>query len=454
MTMRSVNPANGEVVREYEETSPAEVEARLARAEKAFPAWRGASLEERTDRLRRAAAVLRGRKDEWARLMTVEMGKPIAQAEAEAEKCAWVCDFYADHAAAFLAPDPRESAARESFVRFDPIGPVLAIMPWNFPFWQVLRFAAPGLAAGNVGLLKHAPTVTGCALAIERLLAEAGFPEGTFQALVLSEARTAPVIEDPRVRGVSLTGSDRAGSVVGALAGGGLKKVVLELGGSDPFVVLADADLDRALDGAVTGRTLNSGQSCIAAKRFLVHASLAEDFARRLAERMGALRVGDPADRATEIGPLAREDLRENLDRQVRESVAKGARALCGGTPLPGPGWFYAPTVLADVRPGMPAADEETFGPVAAVLSFRDEEEAVRLANATPYGLGASVWTRDPERAKRLAPRIDAGSVFVNDFVKSDPRLPFGGVKRSGHGRELAREGILEFVNVKTVWVA
>ncbi|MGQ0721526.1 MAG: NAD-dependent succinate-semialdehyde dehydrogenase [Candidatus Eiseniibacteriota bacterium] len=452
--MRTVNPATGSLILEYAEIGAGALEARLAAAARAFAAWRTTAFAERGRLLRSAASRLRARKPELARLMTLEMGKPVRQAEAEVEKCAWVCEFYADKAEEFLAPEPRDAGVRQSFVRFDPLGPVLAVMPWNFPFWQVIRFAAPCLAAGNVALLKHAPNVAGCALAMEELFRGAGFPAGAFQALIISEEQAAAVITDPRVRGVSFTGSDRGGSRVAELAGRGIKTLVLELGGSDPFVVLEDADLERALPAAAASRTLNSGQSCIAAKRFVVHVSLAGRFAEGLAERMRALRIGDPADPDTEIGPMARADLRENLDRQVQESVTKGAKVLCGGAPLPGPGFFYAPTVLADVAPGMPAADEETFGPVAAVLAARDDEDAVRLANATPYGLAASIWTADPERALRLVPRIDAGTVFVNDFPKSDPRVPFGGVKRSGYGRELSREGIREFVNAKTVWVA
>jgi succinate-semialdehyde dehydrogenase/glutarate-semialdehyde dehydrogenase len=452
--MQTMNPATGALILEYAEIGPGALEERLARSVEIFAEWRRTPFEERARLLRNAGTALRGRKRELARLMTLEMGKPVRQAEAEVEKCAWVCEYYAEHAEAFLSPEPRESGARQSFVRFDPLGPILAIMPWNFPFWQVIRFAAPCLAAGNVALLKHAPNVAGCALAIEELFRAAGFPRGAFQALIISEEQAASVIQDPRVRGVSFTGSDRAGSRVAELAGRSVKTLVLELGGSDPFVVLEDADLEQALPAAVASRTLNSGQSCIAAKRFVVHASLAGRFAEGLAERMRSLRIGDPADPATDVGPMARADLRENLDRQVRESEAKGAKVLCGGVALPGPGFFYAPTVLADVAPGMPAADEETFGPVAAVIAARDEEDAVRLANATPYGLAASVWTGDAERGLRLASAIDAGTVFVNDFPKSDPRMPFGGVKRSGYGRELAREGILEFVNAKTVQVA
>lgn len=403
--------------------------------------------------LERAADRLTEGREAYARLMAEEMGKPVPQGLAEADKCAWVCRYYAENGAAHLAAEVISTDARESFVRFDPLGTVLAVMPWNFPLWQVFRFAAPALMAGNVGLLKHASNVPGCAMAIEGVFREAGLPDGCFQALLIGGARAEALLADPRIAAATLTGSEPAGMAVAAAAGRQLKKVVMELGGSDPFVVLADADVERAADVAVTARVLNSGQSCIAAKRFIVHRSIEERFTRRMVERVGALRVGDPLDPQTEVGPLAREDLLEELDQQVRESVAAGARCLAGGARIPRPGFFYAPTVLDRVRPGTPAAIQETFGPVAAVIPCADDDEAVALANGTPFGLGASLWTGDLERGKRLAAEIEAGSVFINGMVKSDPRLPFGGVKRSGFGRELGREGIREFVNVKTVWV-
>ena len=451
--MRTINPATARSIRTYDEHDASAIEARLARATERFAVWRATSLEDRSRLLRAEAAVLRRKKAELARTITEEMGKPIASAEAEVEKCAAVCDYYAEHARAFLEPRSVPSDARESFVRFDPLGPVLAVMPWNFPFWQVFRFCAPALAAGNVALLKHASNVPGCALAIEASLLEAGFPEGCFQTLIVPSSAVQALIADPRVRAVTLTGSEGAGSKVAEAAGREIKKTVLELGGSDPFVVLADADIDTAAAAAATARTINCGQSCIAAKRFIVEEPVRDRFESLLVAAMERLRVGDPMDRATEVGPLAREDLVLDLDRQVGESVRRGARLRCGGKRLDRPGFYYAPTVLSGVHRGMPAWDEETFGPAAAVAVARNEGEAVRLANDTPFGLGSSLWTRDLEKAKCLAARIEAGAVFVNGIVKSDPRLPFGGVKRSGYGRELAREGILEFVNVKTVWV-
>jgi succinate-semialdehyde dehydrogenase/glutarate-semialdehyde dehydrogenase len=453
MKFTVIQPSTGQPLREHEEHGAGEVERRLAVAAECFSSWRETPVTERAGLLAAAARVLRERKARYARLMADEMGKVLAAGEAEVEKCATGCEFYAARAPSFLAPEAAASDARESFVRYDPLGPVLAIMPWNFPFWQVCRFAAPALAAGNVGLLKHASNVPGCALAVEEALRDAGFPEGAFQTLLIPPAAVAAVIRDPRVRAVTLTGSEAAGSKVAETAGKELKKTVLELGGSDPFVVLADADLESAARTAVASRTVNTGQSCIAAKRFIVHESCEEEFTRRLAAGMASLRVGDPLDPETEVGPLAREDLLGELARQVEASAALGARVLCGGKRVARPGFYYAPTVLAGVRKGMPAWDEETFGPVAAIAVAGDDEEAIELANDTPYGLGASVWTQDREKGKELAARIDAGLVFVNGLVKSDPRLPFGGVKRSGYGRELSVHGLREFVNAKTVWV-
>jgi len=454
VTFQSVNPTTGAVLETFEDTSPAELDRIIARADAASRDWRGLPVPARAERLRAAGRVLRERKDAYARTMALEMGKPLAQGVAEAEKCAWVCDYYADEAATMLADQPRRTDATRSYVRFEAIGPVLAIMPWNFPFWQVFRFAAPALAAGNAGLLKHAPNVSRCALEIEQVFRDAGFPDGLFRSVFLSNDATATVVADPRVRAVTLTGSDRAGSQVAERAGRHLKKTVLELGGSDPFIVLEDADLGRAATVAADARLQNSGQSCIAAKRFIVADRVAAQFTERLIADMTSRRVGDPLDSATAVGPQARLDLRVNLHRQVEESVRRGAHLVLGGRLPDGPGAFYPPTVLTAVPPGTPAFDEETFGPVAAVMVARDEADAVRLANASVYGLGASVWTADPARGERVARQLEVGSVFVNGMVKSDPRLPFGGVKRSGYGRELSEYGLREFVNIKTVWIA
>jgi len=454
VSLQSVNPATGAVLETFEETSPTELDRIIARADAASREWRVLPVAARAERLRAAGRILRERKDAYARTTALEMGKPLAQGVAEAEKCAWVCDYYADQAAAMLADQPRQTDATRSYVRFEAIGPVLAIMPWNFPFWQVFRFAAPALAAGNAGILKHAPNVSRCALEIEHAFQDAGLPDGLFRSVFLSNEAAAGVIADQRVRAVTLTGSDRAGSQVAERAGRHLKKTVLELGGSDPFIVLEDADLARAAQIAAEARLQNSGQSCIAAKRFIVVEPIAQDFIERFTAEMGARRVGDPLDPAISIGPQARLDLRENLHRQVRESVQRGAQVVLGGHLPGGPGAFYPPTVLTAVQPGMPAFDEETFGPVAAVVRANDEADAIRIANGSQYGLGASVWTADRARGERVARAIEAGSVFVNALVKSDPRLPFGGVKRSGFGRELSEYGLREFVNIKTVWVA
>jgi len=454
VSLQSVNPATGAPLETFEETSPAELDRIIARADAASRDWRGLAVAARAERLRAAGRILRERQDAYARTMALEMGKPLAQGVAEAEKCAWACDYYAEQAAAMLADQPRRTDAARSYVRFEAIGPVLAIMPWNFPFWQVFRFAAPALAAGNAGLLKHAPNVSRCALEIEQVFRDAGLPDGLFRSVFLSNEATAGLIADPRVRAVTLTGSDRAGSQVAERAGRHLKKTVLELGGSDPFIVLEDADLARAVKIAADARLQNSGQSCIAAKRFIVADRVAGQFTERLTAEMGSRRVGDPLDPATAVGPQARLDLRANLHRQVEESVRGGAQLVLGGRLPDGPGAFYPPTVLTAVQPGTPAFDEETFGPVAAVMVARDDAEAVRIANASVYGLGASVWTSDPARGESIARELEAGSVFVNGLVKSDPRLPFGGVKRSGYGRELSEYGLREFVNIKTVWVA
>lgn len=453
MDIASINPATGALARRFEPHTEADVERALARATAAFRTHRASALAARAEGLRRAAALLEEEKRRWGELMTLEMGKPILAAVAEAEKCAWVCRHYAEHAASYLATETVSTDASRSEVRYQPLGVVLAVMPWNFPFWQVFRFAAPALMAGNVALLKHASNVPQCALAIEEILRRSGFTAGAFQTLLAGPERVAKLIEDPRVAAVTLTGSEGAGAAVGRTAGGAIKKAVLELGGSDPFLVLPSADLERAAAVAVTARTINNGQSCIAAKRFIVHRDVAGEFERRFVAGMCALRVGDPMDEAVAIGPLATAKIRDELHAQVERSLAAGARLLCGGRPLDGPGFFYPPTVLADPPPGSPAHDEELFGPVAALFRVPDLDAAIALANATRFGLGASAWTRDAVEQERLAAEIDAGSVFINGMVKSDPRLPFGGVKRSGFGRELAAQGIREFTNVKTVWV-
>ena len=454
MSVSSINPATGEILETFAETAPAALERILDQAVAAYGAWRRFSYAQRGQAMRQAARILRERRAEYARTMALEMGKPLQQGEAEAEKCAWACEYYAEQAAAMLGDQPRVTDGSRSYVRFDPIGPVLAIMPWNFPFWQVFRFAAPALMAGNAGLLKHAPNVTRCALAIEEVFRQAGFPEGLFRTVILQNEAVAGVIADPRVRAATLTGSDRAGSQVAAQAGTHLKKMVLELGGSDPFLVLEDAEVDQAARTAAEARLLNSGQSCIAAKRFIVVESVADRFLETFVSEMAARRLGDPLAPATQLGPQARLDLRANLHRQVTESVRRGARLLLGGKLPDGPGCYYPATVLAAVHEGMPAFDEEVFGPAAAVIRVPDETQALRVANASRYGLGASVWSTDPARGERLARELEVGSVFVNGLVRSDPRLPFGGVKRSGYGRELSEYGLKEFVNIKTVWVA
>jgi succinate-semialdehyde dehydrogenase/glutarate-semialdehyde dehydrogenase len=455
--IRVVNPATGEEIAVYPEHTAEQIDGALGAAHGAQGSWRRIPLAERRDLMFGAATLLRSRRTDFALLASTEMGKPIAEAEAEVDKCALTCDFYAENAQQFLADELVKTEAQESLIIFEPIGVVVAIMPWNFPFWQVVRFAAPALMAGNGALLKHSPNVSGCALAIERLFLDAGFPHGLFATLLISDANTPDVIErliaDPRVAAVTLTGSERAGAAVGAAAGRALKPTVLELGGSDPFVVLNDADLAAVAAMAARSRFLNGGQSCIAAKRFVVDVSVADEFERLLVAAVEALPVGDPTDPSTRIGPMARSDLLDGIDRQVRESVAAGARVLLGGAPLDRPGSFYAPTILTDVTTDMPVFTEETFGPVAAVIHARDEAHAVELANDTGYGLGASVWTRDPERGLRIGRQIQSGALFVNAVVSSDPRLPFGGTKRSGHGRELGEYGIRAFTNVRTVWV-
>jgi succinate-semialdehyde dehydrogenase/glutarate-semialdehyde dehydrogenase len=452
--MQSVNPATNQPITEYPEPTPAELDAAIARAAACFAGYRRTSFEQRAIWMRRAAELLRQRRERYARLMTLEMGKTIGAAEAEVDKCAWACDYYAEHAAAMLADEPAATDAARSYVTFQPLGVVLAVMPWNFPFWQCFRFAAPALMAGNVGLLKHASNVPGSALAIEEVFRDAGFPEGAFQALLARASAVEGIIADPRIVAVTLTGSEAAGRSVGEAAGRNLRHVVLELGGSDPFIVMPSANIEQAAEVAVSARMVNNGQSCIAAKRFIVHEGIAERFQALMADRMRALRVGDPLDRATDVGPMARPEFAEELERQVRASIERGARLVAGGGRIAGSGAYFQPTLLANVGPGMPAYDEETFGPVAALIAVRDLEEAISVANDTRFGLGAAAWTGDPAEAERFVAEIQAGAVFINGMVKSDPRLPFGGVKASGVGRELGSFGIREFVNVKSVWMA
>ena len=453
MTIASVNPATGEKIKTYVEMTPEQVSAAVAQAHDAWKSWRNTAFAERGRLLKRAGEILRQRKEEFARLMAIEMGKPLKQGVAETEKCAWACDYYADHAEAHLARDVIKTDASKSYVAFEPLGVVLAVMPWNFPLWQVFRFAAPALMAGNTAVLKHASNVPGCALVIEEVFSQAGFPKGVFRTLLIGSSQVKAVIEHPLVRAVTLTGSTPAGKAVAAQAGAVVKKAVLELGGSDAYIVLEDADLDLAVQTCVTSRLINSGQSCVNAKRFVVVEPLLASFTERFVAIMKTKKTGDPLADGTDIGPQARFDLRDDLHKQVVESVRKGAKLLLGGEVPSGAGAYYPPTVLADVRPGMPAYDEELFGPVAAIVKAKDEHDAVRIANDSIFGLGASVFTKDAARGERLAKDLEAGCTFVNGLVASDPRLPFGGIKESGYGRELGSYGIKEFVNMRTVYI-
>jgi acyl-CoA reductase-like NAD-dependent aldehyde dehydrogenase len=455
MTIQSINPATEEVIETFEPYSAAQIDEILTTVASAQKRWRDRSFAERADVLRQVAALLRERKDELARAATSEMGKPIVESEAEVEKCAWVCEYYAEGAERFLADEQAPSTATESYVAYRPLGVLLAIMPWNFPYWQALRAAAPALMAGNAVVLKHASNVTRCALEIERLFEDAA-PDTIFRTIVTPGSEVDALIADRRIAAVTLTGSDAAGVAVASAAGHALKKTVLELGGSDAFIVLEDADLDAAAQMAVRARFQNTGQSCIAAKRFIVVEGAAEDFEKKFVEAAEKLKVGDPLDRATQIGPVARGDLRETLAEQVKQSVAMGAKIALGGKSIAGPsgkGYYYAPTILTHVTPDMPVFREETFGPAAAVIRARDAEHAVELANDSEFGLGGNLWTRDLARARELARLLESGGVFINGMTASDPRLPFGGVKRSGYGRELSLAGIREFVNVQTVWI-
>lgn len=454
MSLKSINPATGETIQVYNEMPSDELQEIIEKADQSYQDWRGTSFPHRAELIKKAAALLHDRADSLAELMTREMGKPIADGRAEAQKCAWCCHYFAENAHIFLKPEIITTDASKSFVTFQPLGVILAIMPWNFPFWQVFRFAAPALMAGNAGLLKHASNVTGCALAIESIFHEAGFPQDLFRTLLLPGSKAENLIENRYIRAVTLTGSGPAGRAVAAKAGQLLKKSVLELGGSDPYVILSDAGLSETVPICVTSRLINSGQSCIAAKRFIVPNAIRKLFETRLVALMRSKKMGDPMDEDTIVGPLARYDLRDELHRQVLLSVHKGAKLLLGGHVPEGKGAFYPPTVLTDVGPGMPAYEEELFGPVAAIIPVKSDEDAIRVANDNPFGLGAAVFTSDSKKGENIAVnQLEAGSCFVNSYVKSDPRLPFGGIRESGYGRELAHYGIKEFVNIKTVYI-
>jgi len=453
VAINTINPATGEEVRSFEALAEGEIDEKVQRALDTFYEYRKTSFEERSRMLLRAADILEEEAEEFGRLMTSEMGKTLAAATAEAKKCARGCRYYAENAESFMADEEVELEGARAFIRYEPLGPILAVMPWNFPFWQVFRHAAPALMAGNVILLKHASNVPQCALAIEDIIHRAGFPEGVFQTLLIGSGQVQDVIEDPRVRAVTLTGSEGAGRSVGAEAGEHIKPSVLELGGSDPFIVMPSADLEKAISSAVTSRTLNNGQSCINAKRIIVHQEIAEEFERRFVESMEALRVGDPMSGDTDMGPLATRDILDDVDGQVRKSVEAGARVLTGGEPMDEPGNFYPPTVITDIPEGSPAYSEEIFGPVASLFKVKDIEEAIRVANDTTFGLGSSAWTTDPEEQERFIDEVEAGMVYINRMVESTPEIPFGGAKNSGYGRELSHFGIREFTNVKTVWI-
>jgi succinate-semialdehyde dehydrogenase / glutarate-semialdehyde dehydrogenase len=453
MPIATINPVTHETLKIFEPLTAQQLDDKLRLAAETFRTYRRTSFAERESMMLRAAEILEVDKQEFARLMTTEMGKPVKSAVQEAEKCAWVCRYYAENASRHLADQFVQTDATKSYVHFQPLGPVLAIMPWNFPFWQVFRFAAPALMAGNVGLLKHASNVPQCALAIAEIFHRAGFPEGAFQTLLIGSEAVQKVLEDPRVAAATLTGSEPAGRSVASIAGRQIKKTVLELGGSDPFIVMPSAPLDEAVSTAVRARTINSGQSCIAAKRFIIAAQVYSEFERRFVEGMKSLRVGDPMDQATDIGPLATEQILKGLDEQVRKSVAAGARILTGGKRLERPGNFYEPTVLANIPKQAPAYGEEVFGPVGMLFRVNNIDEAIALANDTTFGLGATAWTSNQQERGRFIEELEAGCVFINGMVASDPRLPFGGVKHSGYGRELGEFGIREFVNIKTVWI-
>jgi succinate-semialdehyde dehydrogenase / glutarate-semialdehyde dehydrogenase len=454
MAIASINPATGEKLKEFAPHNDAEIEKRLKRASAAFEKHRREPFSRRAEIMTSVATLLEREKDELARTITLEMGKLFRDSVAEIEKCVRGCGYYAENAERFLEDEPAQTAARRSYVHYEPMGPVLAIMPWNFPFWQVFRFAAPALMGGNVGILKHAANVPQCALAIEQLFCRAGFDEGVFQTLLIEAEQAEKIIVDPRIKAVTLTGSEKAGSAVSSLSAREIKKSVLELGGSDPFIVMPSADFGLAVSTAVKARMVNTGQSCIAAKRFFIADKVYDDFLNKFAEQVRSLKVGDPFDDMTEIGPLATEHILNGVHQQVQKSIAMGAKLLTGGNRIAGPGFFYEPTVLVDVPKDSPASREEVFGPVAAVFRVRNAEEAIELANDSTFGLGASAWTNDIAEQELFASELQSGMVFINSMVASDPRLPFGGVKRSGFGRELGAAGIREFMNAKTIWIA
>ncbi|WP_338815463.1 NAD-dependent succinate-semialdehyde dehydrogenase (plasmid) [Bernardetia sp. Wsw4-3y2] len=450
-TVQTINPATNEVLKTYTLLSESEITEKLQNSEDAFQDWKKTGFAERSELFRKLSLLLKEKEQELATLMTKEMGKPITQAKSEVEKCAWLCDFYAEKAEEFLAPVAKKSDGSEAYVRYDPLGVILAVMPWNFPFWQVFRFAVPSLMAGNVGVLKHSSNSFGCGEAMESLFLEAGFPKNVFQNFLISGKQVKQVLENNHVKAATLTGSEGAGSSVAEIAGKNIKKTVLELGGSDPFIVLDDADIKTAAKTAVKARTQNSGQSCIAAKRFIIVKEVYEEFVEEFKNEMATLKMGDPMDENTDVGCQAREDLAKELAEQVQKSVEKGAKIILGGKRDKA---FYEPTILVDVKEGMPAFDDELFGPIASVIKAENETHAIELANDSEFGLGSSLWTKDMEKATKIASQIESGSVFINGMVKSDPRLPFGGIKKSGYGRELATNGIHEFVNIKTVWIA
>ncbi|MCD8487421.1 MAG: NAD-dependent succinate-semialdehyde dehydrogenase [Desertifilum sp.] len=453
MGIATINPATGETLKTFEALTDEQLEAKVALAARTFEQYRPLPFAQKAQWWYKAADILEADRERFGQLMTLEMGKPLKAAIAEVQKCALVCRYYAENAPTFLADEIIETDATKSFIRYQPLGVILAVMPWNFPFWQVFRFAAPALMAGNVGLLKHASNVPQCALAIAEILHQAGFPEGAFQTLLIPANRIADLMADDRICAATLTGSEAAGASLAAAAGKQIKKTVLELGGSDPYIVLESADLEIAVSTAVTARTINNGQSCIAAKRFIVAEAIADEFENRLIEKFAALKVGDPMQLDTDIGPLATPDILSELDELVQENVQQGAKLRIGGQPLDRPGNYYPPTILTQIPPGASANEAEFFGPVALLFRVPNLDRAIEIANATPFGLGASAWTNDPQERDRLIAEVEAGAVFINGMVKSDPRLPFGGIKRSGYGRELGCQGIREFVNIKTVWV-